>query len=110
MGGANRAIQWPQKRETAECSIEIEPYSLLLLELRFICRYINVRSPNSMVIACILVLSCQVSFGVHDSQEDAARQYDRALIIEKGELAKTNFPVQDYVEEIKVYVEYLIQM
>jgi hypothetical protein len=46
---------------------------------------------------------------VHDTQEEAAKQYDRALIIEKGEFAKTNFPIQDYAKEIRAYVQYLLQ-
>ena len=45
----------------------------------------------------------QVSFGVHDTEEEAARQYDRALIIEKGERAKTNFPIADYLREVEYY-------
>ena len=40
-----------------------------------------------------------VSFGVFDTEEDAARQYDRALIIEKGRGAKTNFPLVEYEYE-----------
>ena len=36
--------------------------------------------------------SAQVSFGIHETEEEAARQYDRALIVEKGRAAKTNFP------------------
>eukprot|EP00951_Prasinocladus_malaysianus_P011915 scaffold88320_cov43-Prasinocladus_malaysianus.AAC.2 len=49
-----------------------------------------------------------VSFGVHDSEEEAARQYDRALIIEKGERAKTNFPLTDYVVEVEEYENFLV--
>jgi len=44
-----------------------------------------------------------VSFGVFDSEEDAARQYDRALIIEKGRGAKTNFPLVEYECEALEY-------
>lgn len=42
----------------------------------------------------------QVSFGVHDEEERAARMYDRAIILEKGRAAKTNFPLHDYDQEI----------
>lgn len=42
----------------------------------------------------------QVSFGNHETEEKAARQYDRALIIEKGRAAKTNFPLTDYDQEV----------
>jgi hypothetical protein len=51
-----------------------------------------------------------VSFGVHKTEEEAARQYDRALIIVKGRLAKTNFPVVDYEEEVHEYERHLIEM
>ncbi|KAK9840227.1 hypothetical protein WJX74_005866 [Apatococcus lobatus] len=50
-----------------------------------------------------------VSFGIHDTEEKAARQYDRALIIEKGRAAKTNFPVIDYIEEVANYRSYLLE-
>ena len=46
----------------------------------------------------------QVSFGVHKSETDAARQYDRALIIVKGRLAKTNFPIANYDAEVAAYL------
>ncbi|KAL4424449.1 hypothetical protein ABPG77_006387 [Micractinium sp. CCAP 211/92] len=51
-----------------------------------------------------------VSFGVFDSEEGAARQYDRALILEKGRSAKTNFPTRDYEAEIAVYEAHLLAM
>lgn len=50
-----------------------------------------------------------MSFGVHDSEEAAARQYDRALVIVKGRSAKTNFPVSDYEREVSDYEAYLVQ-
>ena len=50
-----------------------------------------------------------MSFGIHDTEEKAARQYDRALIIEKGRAAKTNFPVIDYIEEVANYRSYLLE-
>ena len=53
-------------------------------------------------------LQAQVSFGVHKSEQDAARQYDRALIIVKGRLAKTNFPMTDYEAEVKTFEAYLL--
>jgi hypothetical protein len=46
-----------------------------------------------------------VSFGVFENEEGAARQYDRALILEKGRAAKTNFPLRDYVGEVAAYVQ-----
>ncbi len=53
-------------------------------------------------------MQAQVSFGVHKSEQDAARQYDRALIIVKGRLAKTNFPMTDYEAEVKTFEAYLL--
>lgn len=44
-----------------------------------------------------------------DSEESAARQYDRALILEKGRSAKTNFPLRDYELEVETYKAYLIR-
>lgn len=49
----------------------------------------------------------QVSVGVHETEEEAARQYDRALIVEKGRSAKTNFPMSEYDQEMRRYNEYL---
>ena len=45
----------------------------------------------------------QVSFGIHETEEEAARQYDRALIVEKGRAAKTNFPIVLYEEEVAYF-------
>lgn len=53
-------------------------------------------------------IGVQVSFGVFESEEEAARQYDRALILEKGRNAKTNFPLRDYEAEVEEYVDYMI--
>lgn len=50
----------------------------------------------------------QVSFGVHEDEESAARQYDRALLIEKGRAAKTNFPLPHYEKEAKEFEEFVI--
>ncbi|KAK9820637.1 hypothetical protein WJX81_001839 [Elliptochloris bilobata] len=41
-----------------------------------------------------------VSFGIWETEEHAARQYDRALIVEKGRAAKTNFPLATYEAEV----------
>ena len=46
------------------------------------------------------IYTVQVSFGIHETEEEAARQYDRALIVEKGRAAKTNFPIVLYEEEV----------
>ena len=51
----------------------------------------------------------QVSFGVFEGEEDAARQYDRALILEKGRAAKTNFPIRDYEGEAAEYEALLLR-
>ena len=55
------------------------------------------------------VFLSQVSFGIHETEEQAARQYDRALIVEKGRSAKTNFPLSDYEKEMTEYEELLHQ-
>ncbi len=41
-----------------------------------------------------------MSFGIWETEERAARQYDRALIVEKGRAAKTNFPLATYEAEV----------
>lgn len=51
----------------------------------------------------------QVSFGVHEEEESAARQYDRALLIEKGRAAKTNFPLPDYEKESKEFERFVVE-
>jgi hypothetical protein len=54
-----------------------------------------------------LMIACtgawQVSFGIHETEEEAAKQYDRALIIEKGRAAKTNFPLAVYDKEVVAF-------
>ncbi len=49
----------------------------------------------------------QVSFGIHETEEEAARQYDRALIIEKGRAAKTNFPLGVYDNEVTAFEQFV---
>ena len=51
----------------------------------------------------------QVSLGMHDTEIEAARAYDRALIIEKRRAAKTNFPLADYEGEVQEYEALLLQ-
>lgn len=50
-----------------------------------------------------------MSFGIFETEEQAARQYDRALVIEKGRAAKTNFPLADYEREIEEYQVLLVE-
>ena len=52
-------------------------------------------------------MAMQVSFGIHETEEEAARQYDRALIIEKGRAAKTNFPLGVYDEEVSSFEKFV---
>eukprot|EP00850_Spirogloea_muscicola_P012323 SM000079S22441 [mRNA] locus=s79:201692:211589:+ [translate_table: standard] len=40
-----------------------------------------------------------VSFGIYETEEEAARGYDRALIVERGLDAKTNFCISEYINE-----------
>ena len=46
---------------------------------------------------------------MHEQEESAARQYDRALLIEKGRAAKTNFPLPDYEKEAKEFEEFVVE-
>lgn len=48
-------------------------------------------------------MGLKVSFGIFETEEQAARQYDRALVIEKGRSAKTNFPLCHYEAEVEQY-------
>lgn len=48
-----------------------------------------------------------MSFGIFDTENAAAKQYDRALIIEKGRSAKTNFPLKEYEQEAAEYAQWL---
>lgn len=40
------------------------------------------------------------SLGDHDTEEEAARAFDRAAIKKAGASAKTNFSMQDYQDEV----------
>ena len=42
-----------------------------------------------------------VALGIFETQADAARAYDRALLAGRGRTAKTNFPVADYDAEVR---------
>jgi len=46
---------------------------------------------------------------VHDEEERAARMYDRAIILEKGRAAKTNFPLHDYDREIADFESFALE-
>lgn len=46
---------------------------------------------------------------MHDDEEQAARMYDRAMILEKGRAAKTNFPLTEYEAEVIAFQEYCKQ-
>ncbi len=41
------------------------------------------------------------SLGDHDTEEDAARAFDRAAINKAGLSARTNFDVSDYMDEVE---------
>lgn len=51
-----------------------------------------------------------VSFGAYENEEEAARQYDRALIIQRGKSAKTNFNVFLYQTEIMEYEKFVSEL
>ena len=40
---------------------------------------------------------------MHDEEDRAGRMYDRAIIVERGRGAKTNFPLHDYEQEIAAF-------
>ena len=61
---------------------------------------------------CARARSCEqnVSFGAYENEEEAARQYDRALIIQRGKSAKTNFNVFLYQTEIMEYEKFVSEL
>ena len=137
MGGAHRLLQRPQKREAAAAGASCCRLLLLLLCVggvpgagwqqvpaggwlvgwlaaapANICSWLIPTALPSAPPAHPLPthLPClQVSFGVFEGEEDAARQYDRALILEKGRAAKTNFPIRDYEGEAAEYEALLLR-
>ncbi len=68
----------------------------------------STQEPNPSHCQCTRQAPLQVSFGIFDLEADAARQYDRALILEKGRSAKTNFPLRDYQREVAEYEAYVL--
>lgn len=52
--------------------------------------------------ACIRFGGFSRSLGYYDSEEDAARAYDRAAIAIYRDLARTNFPISDYGKDSKI--------
>ena len=51
-----------------------------------------------------------VSFGIYENEVEAARQYDRALVIARGRSAKTNFALSFYCKEIKTYETFIASL
>ena len=51
----------------------------------------------------------QVSFGLFPTEQEAAAQYDRALVVERGRAAKTNFPLRRYEGEVQLYEAWLLR-
>lgn len=47
--------------------------------------------------------SKHVYLGLHSSEVEAARVYDRALVLLTGPGAATNFPVASYAKELAAY-------
>lgn len=47
--------------------------------------------------------SKHVYLGLHSSEVEAARVYDRALVLLTGSSAATNFPVSNYTKELEAY-------
>lgn len=58
-------------------------------------------SNTSLCMCCqISALGRTVSLGDHDTEEEAARAFDRAIINKGGRAAKTNFPMTEYEAEV----------
>ena len=79
----------------------------VLLIAHVLCHYANevgnltfAMCEDGKVAGLLMPGKVQVSFGVHDEEQRAARMYDRAIILEKGRAAKTNFPLGDYDREV----------
>ncbi len=51
-----------------------------------------------------------VSFGIYEKEEEAARQYDRALVIARGRSAKTNFALRFYCKEVQAYDRFIASL
>jgi hypothetical protein len=102
LGSAHRRIWRPEERTLLRTT---------LLTMRSLLGALPTCSVVCLLGDCMqqCMSTVQVSFGVHKTEEEAARQYDRALIIVKGRLAKTNFPVSDYDTEIQEYEQLLWQ-
>lgn len=47
--------------------------------------------------------SKHVYLGLHSSEVEAARVYDRALVLLTGASAATNFPTANYAKEMEAY-------
>lgn len=47
--------------------------------------------------------SKHVYLGLHSSEVEAARVYDRALVLLTGQTAATNFPVSNYKNQMDAY-------
>lgn len=81
-------------RPSSQCQARQE---LIRRHVQTSCQTYGQRSPSKCLVPA------QVSFGIHETEEEAARQYDRALIVEKGRAAKTNFPIVLYEEEVAYF-------
>lgn len=60
--------------------------------------------PSNCEIGCLVQISANgktTSLGDHDTEEQAARAFDRATINKNGTAAKTNFSLTDYKDEIE---------
>ena len=62
-----------------------------------------VRSPGRWEVRIGLRGSKHVYLGLHTSEVEAARVYDRALVLLTGQTAATNFPVSNYKNQMEAY-------